>query len=33
VKRIWTALADLWSAIAWDEMSGFDMNKNPFGPA
>jgi hypothetical protein len=33
VKRIWAALAVLWSAIAWDEMSGFDINKDPFGPA
>ena len=33
VKRIWAALADLWSAVAWDEMSGFDINKYPFGPA
>lgn len=29
VKRIWAALAALWSAIAWDEMSGFDVNKDP----
>ena len=33
VKRIWATLADLWSAVAWDEMSGFDINKYPFGPA
>ena len=33
VKRIWAALAALWSTIAWDEMSGFDINKFPFGPA
>jgi hypothetical protein len=28
VKRIWSALITLWSAIAWDEMSGFDANKD-----
>lgn len=26
VRRIWAALITLWSAIAWDEMSGFEAN-------
>ena len=26
VNRIWAVLAALWSAIAWDEMSGFEIN-------
>jgi hypothetical protein len=25
VQRIWTALVDLWSAVPWDEMSGFEI--------
>jgi hypothetical protein len=33
VKRIWTVLVTLWSAIAWDEMSGFEVNKDAPGPA
>lgn len=33
VKRIWAVLATLWSAIAWDEMSGFEVNKDALGPA
>jgi hypothetical protein len=28
VNRIWSALLTLWSAIAWDEMSGFEVNKD-----
>jgi len=28
VNRIWAALVTLWSAIAWDEMSGFEANKD-----
>jgi hypothetical protein len=28
VRRVWAALAALWSAIAWDEMSGFEANKD-----
>jgi hypothetical protein len=27
VKRIWVALAAQWSAIAWDEMSGFGITR------
>lgn len=26
VKRIWSALERLWSAVAWDEASGFDVS-------
>lgn len=33
VKRIWAALAALWPATAWDEISGFDINKDALGPA
>jgi hypothetical protein len=33
VERIWAALAALWSAIAWDEMSGFEANNDVLGPA
>ncbi|MFI6745290.1 hypothetical protein ACIBI3_03750 [Actinomadura luteofluorescens] len=25
VNRLWLTLAHLWSAIAWDEMFGFDI--------
>jgi hypothetical protein len=25
VDRIWTTLVDLWSAVAWDETSGFEI--------
>jgi hypothetical protein len=25
VDRIWTALVDLWSAVPWDETSGFEI--------
>jgi len=32
VKRIWAVLVTLWSAIAWDEMSGFEVNKDALGP-
>lgn len=28
VKRIWATLDSLWSAIAWDEMSGFEVNQD-----
>ncbi|MEU2232243.1 hypothetical protein [Streptomyces vietnamensis] len=28
VNRMWTALARLWSAIPWDEMSGFEIAKS-----
>jgi hypothetical protein len=28
VNRIWAVLITLWSAIAWDEMSGFEANKD-----
>jgi hypothetical protein len=27
VNRIWAVLTTLWAAIAWDEMSGFEANK------
>lgn len=33
MQRVWTALVALWSAIAWDEMSGFDANNDRLGPA
>ena len=33
VKRIWAVLVTLWSAIAWDEMSGFEVNKDAPGLA
>jgi hypothetical protein len=33
VNRIWAVLVTLWSAIAWDEMSGFEVNKDAPGPA
>jgi hypothetical protein len=33
VNRIWAALIALWSAIAWDEMSGFEANRDAPGPA
>jgi hypothetical protein len=34
VNRIWTVLVTLWSAVAWDEMSGFEISKDvPAGPA
>lgn len=33
VNRIWAVLVALWSAIAWDEMSGFEVNKDAPGPA
>jgi hypothetical protein len=28
VERIWSTLTTLWSAVAWDEMSGFEINKD-----
>lgn len=28
VKRIWVVLATLWSAVAWDEMSGFEITED-----
>jgi hypothetical protein len=28
VNRTWAVLISLWSAIAWDEMSGFEANKD-----
>lgn len=31
VKRIWTTLIDLWSAVAWDGMSGFEINEDAPG--
>ena len=31
VKRIWTVLAPLRHAIAWDEMSGFEVNDDAPG--
>ncbi|GAB2824135.1 hypothetical protein GCM10022221_22720 [Actinocorallia aurea] len=27
VHRLWAALATLWSAVAWDEQSGFALDK------
>ncbi|MBR7825117.1 hypothetical protein KDK95_02275 [Actinospica sp. MGRD01-02] len=27
VDRIWAALERLWSAVAWDEQSGFDLSR------
>ena len=33
VERVWAALAALWSTIAWDEMSGFEADNDPLGPA
>jgi hypothetical protein len=33
VQRIWSVLITLWSATAWDEMSGFDVNKDAPEPA
>ena len=33
VERTWAALAALWPAIAWDEMSGFEANNDALGPA
>ncbi len=32
VSRIWAVLVALWSAVAWDEMSGFEVNKDALGP-
>jgi hypothetical protein len=29
VQRIWAVLVTLWSAIAWDEMSRFEVNRDP----
>lgn len=29
VGRIWRALVDLWSAVPWDEMSGFEIAMDP----
>jgi hypothetical protein len=28
VARIWTTLEDLWAAIPWDEMSGFEISQD-----
>lgn len=28
VERVWATLVDLWSAVAWDGMSGFEINKD-----
>jgi hypothetical protein len=28
VNRIWSAAASRWSAVAWDEMSGFDIQSS-----
>jgi hypothetical protein len=28
VERVWSALIDLWGAVAWDEMSGFEINES-----
>lgn len=33
VYRIWAVLITLWSATAWDEMSGFEINKGAPEPA
>ena len=33
VNRVWAVLITLWSAIAWDEMSGFEANKDAPEPA
>ena len=33
VNRIWALLITLWSAIAWDEMSGFEANDDAPEPA
>lgn len=33
VNRVWAVLAALWPAIAWDEMSGFEVNKDAPEPA
>jgi hypothetical protein len=33
VNRIWAALITLWSAIAWDEISGFEANEDAPEPA
>lgn len=33
VNRIWAVLITLWSAIAWDETSGFEANKDAPEPA
>ncbi len=33
VNRIWAVLVTLWSALAWDEISGFEINKDTPGPA
>lgn len=33
VNRIWAVLITLWSAIAWDEMSGFEANNDAPRPA
>ena len=27
MKRIWATLGSLWPTIAWDEMSGFEVNQ------
>jgi hypothetical protein len=32
VQRIWAVLVTLWSAIAWDEMSGFEVNRDAPAP-
>ncbi|MUN41040.1 hypothetical protein [Actinomadura litoris] len=29
VDRIWRTLTNRWAAVAWDESSGFDINKDP----
>ena len=33
VNRTWAVLVTLWSATAWDEMSGFEVNKDAPGSA
>ena len=33
VNRVWAVLITLWSAIAWDEMSGFEASKDAPEPA
>jgi hypothetical protein len=31
VNRIWAVLVSLWSAVAWDEISGFGINDDALG--
>jgi hypothetical protein len=32
VNRVWATLITLWSVVAWDEMSGFDVNEGAPAP-